>query len=152
MTTPALTALIETAAKLKELEAKATPAPWEHVSKSDPRGQPSPFYRALICLISTDPPEAVVAKIADTVEVEEWPANAALLAESRNALPAFLALPALLAEAMTALGNAGCDCFVCDEPPDRLHKAEHHRECKTRDDKRTIAALASITAKLEEMK
>lgn len=78
------------------MNAKHTPGPWEHIAADDPRGQPVPYYRGLICLISTDPYQAVVAKVWDTVEVEEWPANAALIAAAPELLLACKKLAELL--------------------------------------------------------
>jgi hypothetical protein len=112
--TPELTALIETAAKLKELEAKATKGPWEydgmHNEITTPRGD---SYWLLVSECRNAPDQA--CQLDDFGHGDDK--NFELIAKSRNALPAFLALPALLAEALDALDgscSAGGRCPCAD--------------------------------------
>lgn len=73
-----------------------TPGPWERVDRLDPRGQPVPFYRGLVALVSCDPSIAVVADRGRTASASEWDANARLIA----------AAPELLRVAELAVGVA----------------------------------------------
>lgn len=85
-----------TDAELDELEAMildATPGEWEAVLNEDPRGQPVPYYRSLICMVEHNPEGylAVVAKNNQTVSRNEWIANTKLIAESRNTISRLIA-------------------------------------------------------------
>lgn len=79
--------------RLEELNRRATQGIWESVQHDDPRGQPSPFYCGLICTVEHSPDRylSVVGRDGFRVSAEEWPINCAIIAESRNALPALLA-------------------------------------------------------------
>lgn len=55
---------------------------WEVVTEDDPRGQPSPMYRGLVCLVSCSPSIAVVTADGSTVEKSEWEAVARLIASA----------------------------------------------------------------------
>ena len=67
----------------KRLEA-ATGGEWDAVLPGDPRGQPVPYYRGLVCLVEHSSPGsiAVVTKDGRTVPKAEWEANAAFIAHA----------------------------------------------------------------------
>lgn len=93
-----------------------TPGPWSAVLDDDPRGQPVPYYRGLVALVSMTPGNCVsVVSDGRTVSPDEWKANAVLLASA----PALLAVaemvlaladdrtpPELLAAATAAIAEA----------------------------------------------
>ncbi len=68
--------------------SKHTPGPWSLVVNSDPRGQPSPFYRGTVALIEKGDRHITVVSDGRTVELEEWEPNGHIIA----------AAPELLAE------------------------------------------------------
>lgn len=82
----------ERKAELRAICEQATPGRWEAIQNDDPRGQPSPFYLALVATVEHSPDRylAVVAKDRETVSREEWPANCDLIATARTALPELL--------------------------------------------------------------
>ncbi len=55
---------------------------WEAILPGDPRGQPVPYYRGLVALVSCDPSIAVVTKDGSTVEKSEWEEIAKLIADA----------------------------------------------------------------------
>ena len=73
--------------RLKELEAKATPTPWEHINhnwdESSVYGYPQ--HGKHVCLCKQDGDDS-----DDDDGDDEHQANAHLLAESRNSLPALI--------------------------------------------------------------
>lgn len=90
-----------------------TYGPWEAVLPEDARGQPVPFYRGLVALVSMDPPVSVVA-CSGEVSSKDWRANARLIA----------AAPELCAAAMAALNAfAGDDRIIAMHARDLLESA-----------------------------
>ena len=61
-------------------DLKATPGPWEAVTKDDPRGQPVGYYPGLVAIISGEPHLSVVASPEGReTSPEEWGPNAHLI-------------------------------------------------------------------------
>lgn len=72
----------EALAKLEEVARAATPGEWGAVLASDQRGQPTPFYAGLICLIQDGGPGERVSVVASGGYVPSrlWEANATHIA------------------------------------------------------------------------
>lgn len=67
--------------RLEQLARAATPGRWEAVLEDDPRGQPVPYYRALVAVLAQgDQRLSVVATDVETVPVEQWRANTEFIA------------------------------------------------------------------------
>ena len=68
--------------------AEHTKGPWEAVMHDDPRGQPVPYYRALICTVEHSPDRylAVVQMNGQHVSREQWQSNARLIAAAPDLL------------------------------------------------------------------
>ena len=80
--------------RLVELDAKATPRPWSAILRNDQRGQPVPYYRNLVGIISLEEsPDGRITVVAES-EARTTPmrreADAQLIAEGRNAIPLLL--------------------------------------------------------------
>lgn len=83
-----------------------TPGPWEAIQNDDPRGQPVPYYRALIAVLQQAPERylSVVAKNDGYVMAEQWPHNARLIASVHDYRDACLLAKAFL-EPLADAGN-----------------------------------------------
>jgi hypothetical protein len=81
-------------AEIEERLKAATPDGWEAVLPDDPRGQPVPYYRGLICCVSHEAKPsgmlAVVTERGRTVPKSEWEANAQLIAHAPTDIAALL--------------------------------------------------------------
>lgn len=71
---------------------------WEAVLPDDPRGQPAPYYRALVCLVAHDPYIAVVVKDEGSTDSHQWPDIAKAIAQ----VPA---MRRIINDFLLALGN-----------------------------------------------
>lgn len=73
--------------------AKRTEGPWEAVLNDDPRGQPVPYYRGLICTVEYGNRHLAVVAKSGVVSSAEWEANTHLIAaapQMRDALERLL--------------------------------------------------------------
>lgn len=103
---------MKTIERLKQLLAKATPGPWSgYIQDNDP-------YGPLVGIIDDhDTPHDVIRCAETSFDVEPSTANVNLMAETRNALPALLAV----VEAAEELSDnddtpePNCSCHLC--PP-----------------------------------
>jgi hypothetical protein len=127
-------------AEATRLLALATPGEWEPVLPGDPRGQPVSYYSGTVCLVSCDPPLAVVSRLRETegrhVSPEEWEANTRLIA----------AAPQLAAEVVRLAGELRLAEQQRDAAVEALRTEREHGE-SVRALRAQVAALEAAPAK-----
>lgn len=79
------------AARLRQLADAATPGPWDAVKAGDERGNPSPMYRGLVCILEAGKNGVSVVAESGWVPKENWHPNADFIAACRDGVPALLA-------------------------------------------------------------
>lgn len=82
-----------------------TPGPWQLVVNSDPRGQPSPFYRGIIALVEKGDRHLTVVSDGREVPLEEWEPNGRLIAAAPRMLEALEGIVAMHRGGPNAVGN-----------------------------------------------
>lgn len=94
-------------------DTPGTPTPWEVVRRDDPRGQPVPYYRGLICTVEHSPDRyiAIVTKDGRSVTREEWPNNAELIVLAVNSHATLVHQRDALVKALERIGQ-DCDALV----------------------------------------
>lgn len=112
-----------------------TPGPWAPVLRDDPRGQPVPYYRALIAWIACSPDRRLTVIQAEerTVSKDEWEPNTRLIAAAPDLLDACLYAFEHLHPSMhyanvqrvlaASIAKARSSCLSCGEDPDGCYCA-----------------------------
>lgn len=122
-------AMILTKEQVAEIRVRAKQVnigEWEAVLNDDPRGQPVPYYRGLVCFVENSPDRhiAVVSKDGGTITKEQWPVIAELVASA----PALLDTLADRDAKIEALEKALTDAMQWAAALARAQGSVAHRE------------------------